>query len=84
MLEVFNLLNPSSENENVLGTNLLIDFNISSIHGSNNQPSIHHKLHIAGSRSLSASCRDMLAQLRGRDDDLGIGDIVVGKEDNFE
>ena len=84
MFKVFNLFNFGSENENVLRANLLIYFNISSIHCSDNKSSIHHKLHIASSRGLSTSCRNMLTQFRSRNDHLSIGNVVVRKKDNFE
>ena len=77
MPQLLNFLNPSAKDKDVILTNFLINLNISSIHSSKNQTSIHNKLHIASSRSLCSCSRDMLTQLRSRYNDLCIRHIIV-------
>ena len=75
---------------------------VGTIASPDDQTSVEHKLHVAGTGSpictlayqfrfvsgavnlLCARSRNMFTQVRGRDDDLGLADIVVLQEDDFE
>lgn len=61
LLQVIYLLNSCSKNEDVFLAHFFIDFDIGAIHSPNDEPSIHNKLHITGSRCLGACGRDVLA-----------------------
>ena len=47
MFQSINFLHSRTKYENVFLSNFLVDLNVSAIHSSNNETSIHHKLHVA-------------------------------------
>ena len=83
MLEVIDFVDSSSKDEDVFLTNFLSDLNVSPIKSANNKSPIHYKLHIRSAACLSACSRDMLTDLRGRNDDFSIRDIVVRQKHDF-
>jgi hypothetical protein len=52
-------------------TNLFGDFDVGTIDGTDQQATVQAELHVAGSRGLSTGGGDMLANIRGRDQQLG-------------
>jgi len=77
-------VDPGAEDEDVLVADFLVDLHVGAVHGADDHPAVHHELHVAGPRGLGARGRDVLAELGGGDDDLGVGDAVVGQEDDLE
>mmetsp|Transcript_40127 Transcript_40127/g.103876 ORF Transcript_40127/g.103876 Transcript_40127/m.103876 type:complete len:708 (-) Transcript_40127:720-2843(-) len=73
-----------AKDEHVLLAGLLGDLDVGAVQGANDEAAIHHKLHVGGARGLGAGRGDVLAQLRGRDDDLRQRDVVVRDEDKLE
>jgi hypothetical protein len=82
--KIVNLINFSTEDEVILLTSLLADFDVSTIIGTNDETPIHDELHVGGTRGLSTSGGDVLADFGSRDDDFGIGDTVVGEIDDLK
>ena len=76
--------NSLTKYEHVLLADLLRNLNIGAIHCSNDEAAIHHKFHVGGTRSFCARSRNVLRELRGWDDHLSRGDVVVGQEDHLE
>lgn len=48
------------------------------------ETAVENELHVAGTAGLSTGSRDVLADIRGRADDLGFADVVVLDEDDLE
>ena len=78
------LVHISSKDEHIFLANFLSNFNISTVHCTDDKRTIHDKLHVGGARGLSAGSGDVLRQIGCGYDDLGVGDAVVLEEDNFE
>lgn len=84
LLEIFNRVYSCSEDEDVVISYLLMDLDVSSVHRSEDQPTVHYELHVAGAWGFSARSWDVLAEFWGGDDELGIRDVIVGQEYYFE
>ena len=84
LTDAVNAIDALTENEHVLLTNLFGDLDVGTIHGTNNEATVHDELHVGRARCLSTSGRDVLGQLSGGNDDLGGTDVVVGQENNLE
>jgi len=84
VLQPLDLLHPRSEDEDVLCSHLLEDLDVGSVHRADDESAVHHELHVACPRRLSARSGDVLTQLGRRDDDFCVGDVVVGKEYHLE
>lgn len=54
------IIHPHAKDKEVVLASLLSHLNIGSIHGTDGQRAVQHELHVASSRGLSASCRDLL------------------------
>ena len=83
MFQCIDFLHSRTKYEDVVLSNFLVDLNVRAIHSSNNETPIHHEFHVASAWSLCSCSRDMLAEVRGRDDNLGVRNVVVGKENYF-
>ena len=51
---------------------------------SDNHTAVEHKLHVARATCFRACSGDVLADVGSRDDDLGLADVVVLDEDDFQ
>ena len=49
MSETINFLDFGSKDEDIFGANFLIDLDVGSIHGAEDESSVHDKFHVAGS-----------------------------------
>ena len=56
----------------------MMNLDVGSVHGSQDESSIHDKLHVAGSWGFGSCSGNVLTKFWGGYDDFGIGDIVVG------
>src|SRR6185312_5635820 len=70
--------------ENIVGTHVIQNFDIRTVQRANRQGTIERQLHVPGTRSFGARRRDLFRQVRGRDDQFGEADAVVGYKYNFE
>mmetsp|Transcript_9191 Transcript_9191/g.25696 ORF Transcript_9191/g.25696 Transcript_9191/m.25696 type:complete len:389 (-) Transcript_9191:1423-2589(-) len=68
------------EEEEVLLAHALPDLHVGTVQRANEQAAVHLELHVARAGGFRAGGGDVLAQLRGRDELLGQGDVVVGHE----
>jgi len=84
LLASLNTLNILTKDEHVLLSNLLCDLDICTIHGTNNEATVHDELHIRSTRCFSTSRRNMLRKLRSWNDDLSGRNVVVWQEDDLE
>lgn len=57
---------------------------IGTVAGSDDQTAVQHELHVARARCLGSGGGDVLADVAGWDDDLGLADVVVLDEDDFQ
>ena len=69
---------PKRELVGVLGAH------VGAIACSNHQTAVQHKFHIGRATGLGSSSGDMLADVRGWADDLGLADVVVLQVDDLE
>lgn len=79
-----NFLDSRTKNEDILITNFFVNFNIGSVHGSDDKSSIHNKLHIRSSRRLCSRSWNVLREFSSWDDNFSIGYAIVGKEQTFQ
>jgi len=77
-------LNILTKDEHVLLTDLLCDLDICTIHGTNNEATIHDELHVRSTGSLCTCGRDMLGELGSWNDDLSRRNVVVWKENDLK
>ncbi len=82
--EGFDFLDSHAEDEDVLFTNFLEDFDISAVECADGESAIERELHVARAGGLFARGRDLFGDVGSRDDALGEGDAVVGQEDHFQ
>ena len=73
-----------TEDIGVLLPHGLENFNVRTIQGSQGQRTVHHELHVRGTGSFLTSHRDLLGNIRSRNDVLGGRDIVVVNENNLD
>ena len=64
--------------------NLLSDLDVRAIDSAYKEAAVEAELHVGCTRRLGASSGDVLADIRGRDEDLCEGDGVVGEEEELE
>lgn len=67
----------------VKATYLACDFDVGTIACTNDQASIEHKFHVRRARSLCSSSRNVFANIRGRHDDLTLGNVIIFNKDHF-
>ena len=65
-------------------TRVFPDLDVGAVHGADDEGAVERKLHVGGARGLGAGGGDVLAELSCRDDDLRLGDVVIGQEDHLE
>ena len=69
---------------NVTLPDLLRDLNIRAINSTDEQAAVEAELHVRRARGLRTGGRDVLADVRRGDEDLGERDGVVGKEEQAQ
>ena len=79
-----NLLNGCTEDILILHASFLSDLHICTIQGTQGYRTVKHQLHIAGAGSLCAGRRDLLRNIRGGDDVLSVGAVIVLHEHHFQ
>ena len=72
-----NLVLQTAKDEHGVFTTLLTNLNVGAIHGTNNQATVHDKLHIGGSACLRACSGNVLRDVRSWDQDFGCRHAVV-------
>ena len=82
--EVFDILGEVTEEEDVGLPNFASDLDVGSVTGTDDQPTVQDKLHVAGSTCFCACSRDVLTDVRGRGDDFRLADIVIFDVDDFQ
>ena len=78
------LLDGHSEDEDILGADLLADLDIGTVEGADRQRAVEREFHVAGAGGLLAGGGDLLGEISRRDDLLGERDAVIRQEDNLE
>ena len=73
-----------TEDIGVLLPHGLENLNVRTIQGPQGQRTVHHELHVRGTGSFLTSHRDLLGDIRSRNDVLGGRDIVVVNENNLD
>ena len=83
-LEVPGLVSGQSEQEEVVGADLITDFDVCAVQSSDGQGTVQRELHITGAGGLLASHRNLLGEVGSGIERLGVLDVVVREEDNLE
>jgi hypothetical protein len=73
-----------AEEEDVLGPDLLRDLDVRAVDGTDEEPAVQAELHVRRPGRLSAGRRDVLGDVRGRDEKLRQRHGVVGEEEDLE
>ena len=82
--EIADLRRRQAEEEEVLFTRLLADFDVGAVQCADGDGPIHHELHAPGAACLEAGGGDLLGEVGSRIDALPQRDGVVGKEDDLQ
>jgi hypothetical protein len=82
--DVFNIFGKVTEQEDVVFANLSGDFDVGTIAGTDDETTVKNKLHVGSTRGLGTGSRDVLTDIRGRCDDLTLGNVVVLDEDDLQ
>jgi hypothetical protein len=80
---LINSVNVEPEDEHVFFPYLLSNLNISTVHSTNNETSIHDEFHVWSSWGFCASSRDVLREFSSWNDCLSRWNVVIRKEDKF-
>ena len=72
----------AAEDEDVFAPDLLHDFDVGAVQGADGQRAVEGQLHVAGARGLHAGRGDLLGEIGGGNDLLGLGDAVVGQKNH--
>ena len=80
-LQVLHLVDVHAEQEEVLGAHLFAHFDVGAVKSADGECPVQLELHVAGARRFGASRRQLLAQIRRRDDLLRERNAVVFKVD---
>ena len=78
------LLGGQAEDEDVLRADVLADLDVGAVERADGERAVERELHVAGARGLHARRRDLLGEVRGRDDRLGEAHVVVGQEHHLQ
>ncbi len=78
------LLGAHAEDEDIVGADVIADFDIGAVERADGERTVERELHVAGARGFHAGGRYLLRQVGGRDDRFGEADIVVRQEDHLE
>jgi len=70
--------------EDVIVTDFLGDLDIRAIDSANKQSTVEAELHVRCTRGLRTSCRDMLGNVRGWDENFGKRNGIVRQEEKRE
>ena len=81
---LLDLLRGEAEEEEVVGADLLADFDVGAVEGADGERAVHGELHVAGAGGFHAGERDLLGEVGGGIDALAELDVVVGQEDDLE
>ena len=73
-----------AEQEEILWTDGLADFDVGAILGADRDGAVHREFHVAGARGLFAGGGDLFGQVGGRVNTLTDLDVEVGHEHHFE
>src|SRR6202044_2736503 len=73
-----------AEDRDVLGADMVADFNIGAVQRADGQRAVERELHVAGAGGFHAGGRNLLGQVGGGNDHLGEADIVVGEERDLQ
>lgn len=82
--ESFDFSDSGAEDEFVFFSDFFADFDVGTVHGTEEDAAVHDELHVGSSGGFHTSCGDVLGDFGGGDDDHGAGDVVVGVEDDLE
>ena len=72
------------EEEEVVGADLVPDFDVRAVQGADGKGAVHGEFHVAGAGGLEAGGRDLLGEVGGGIDPLRSLDVEVGQEHHFE
>ena len=73
-----------TEDIGILFPHGLENLNVCTVQGSQGQRTVHHELHVRGAGSFLTSHRNLLGNIRSRNDVFGGRDIVVVNENNLD
>ena len=82
--EVFDVLGEVAEEEDVRFADFAGDFNVGSVASTDDQSAVQDELHVAGPTCFRTCGGYVLADVRGRGDDLGLAHIVVFNIDDLQ
>jgi hypothetical protein len=70
--------------KNVLRADFVADLDVGAVQRADGERAVQRQLHVAGAGGLGAGGGDLLGEVGGGNDQLGVGDVVVGDEDDLE
>ena len=82
--EVFDVLGEVTEEKDVGLADFASDLDVGSVACTDDQSTVQDEFHVAGSTGFRTCSGDVLADIRGRGDDLGLTNIVVFDVDDLQ
>ena len=74
------LIDGEAEDKNIFRTDFFTDLDVGAVEGANREGSVEGEFHVAGARGFLAGRRNLLGEIRGRDDFLGERDPVIYRQ----
>ena len=84
LLVIHDFVRRHTEDKGILPADFFYDLDVGTVHGSESHCAVEHELHVAGTGSFLTGRGNLLGNVGCRDDDLGVGYLVVLDEDNFD
>lgn len=82
--EILDIFREVAKQEDVLLANLSCDLDVRPVAGSDDQTAVQDELHVGSTGSFGSRSGNVLADVAGGNDDLGLGYIVIFEEDDLE
>ena len=73
-----------TEKENVFLADFSGNFNVGTIHCTDDESTVQGKLHVRRTGRLCSCCGDVIRQVRARADDFGLGHVIVWNEHHLQ
>uniref|UniRef100_A0A1Y1L8Q7 Uncharacterized protein n=1 Tax=Photinus pyralis TaxID=7054 RepID=A0A1Y1L8Q7_PHOPY len=84
MAEVLDVLGEVTKEEDVAFTDFTRNLNVGAVAGANDEAAVEDKLHVASSRGLCSSGRNMFANVRSRANHFRLAHVIILQENNLE
>jgi len=82
--KTIDFINKCTENEHIFWSNFFSDFNVSSVHGTDDERTVENEFHVRSATCFETSGRDVLTEFGSGNDDLSVRNVVVCEVNNLQ